>query len=188
MKIIITESQKEQLKQELTNLVNEVGFNEAADNLNLSKIKLAKITNLPIVGDTFHDYNEIVVGDLLGELVDRNEEYKNCTISYFRREDIIEWSCEWTDENDVVEYITNTYATPYWDNSRSTSIDLGSVRVFETQQYYDTVGEYLNDFDCPKEFNNVNELIEWFDNEYKPKVYELIKGQLERFKDAEGYL
>jgi len=183
MKIIITESQKEQLKQELTNLVNEVGFNEAAGNLNLSKIKLAKITDLSIVGDTFHDYNEIVVGDLLGELVDKNEQYKNCTISYFRREGLVEWSCNWVDENDVVEYETTSWATPYWDSKDSTQIDMANVKVHKDQQYYDTTSEFVNEFDCPEEFKNIGELIEWFDNEYKSKVYEFIKLQLEKFKD-----
>jgi rRNA-processing protein FCF1 len=43
--------------------------------------------------------------------------------------------------------------------------------------------EYSTGIHSPSEFKNVDELISWFENEYKPVVYKAIKRHLKEFKE-----
>lgn len=187
MKIIITESQKEELEKEYAEGIRERGFLETADLHSLKKLMLAKLSGLPISGDTFHNKNEIVVGNLLGDLVNLNREYSACTLHY-DFEGIVGWKCNFMDDKNY--YILRVAATPYWDGDNSTPIDMFNVEVTpiyspENRREFDTSGNYYDEFECPESFENASKLVDWFKDEYIPKTYDIIVESYKEFKERE---
>ena len=186
MKIIITETQKEELENEYAEEIRKRGFLETANQLGLKKLMLAKLSGLPIKGDTFHNKNEIVVGNLLGDLVNQNWEYSACTLDY-NRDGIVEWDCNFKDDENY--YILKVWATPYWDGHNSTPIDMFNVEVTpinspENKKEFDTSGDYYHEFKCPESFENASELVDWFKDKYIPRVYRnIVLGMYEEFKE-----
>jgi hypothetical protein len=47
---------------------------------------------------------------------------------------------------------------------------------------YEVGGQYISEFENKSSFENVDDLIDWFENKYKPKTYEIILNQLEQIK------
>jgi len=189
MKIIITESQKEELENEYAEEIRIRGFSETANLYGLKKLMLAKLSGLPIKGDTFHSKNEIVVGDLLEDLVNQNREYKTCELHYSGLEGIVEWNCNFKDDENY--YRLSIAATPYWDGHNNTPIDMFNVEVTpiyspEDKREFDTTGDYYHEFDCPKSFENVDKLMDWFKDKYIPRVYRnIVLGMFLEFKNRE---
>jgi len=150
---------------------------------------LAKLSGLPIKGDTFHNENEIVVSNLLGDLVNLNREYSACTLHYEGMSGIVEWDCRFKDDENY--YRLTIAATPYWDGDNSTPIDMFNVKVTpinspENKKEFDTSGDYYHEFKCPKSFENANELVDWFKDKYIPRVYRnIVLGMYQEFKERE---
>ena len=176
MKIIISEEQFDKYQQKMLEAINKYGFSDAVNMLGINALRLAKLTNIPIKGDTFFKKNEVVVGQLLKDLVNLDDVYNECELDYDYSEGTIAWRCNFDDK-----YYTNTYATPYYTNNDSTPIETIGFMVDEND-YFDING-YLKEMKSPTEFNNVDELISWFENEYKPMVYKTIKIHLKQFKE-----
>jgi hypothetical protein len=71
-----------------------------------------------------------------------------------------------------------------------TPIDTDEFEVIkdgESEDYGGMSNEYSTVIDSPTKFNNVDELISWFENEYKPVVYKAIKRHLKQFKEEYKY-
>jgi hypothetical protein len=188
MKIIITESQKEELENEYAEGIRKRGFLETADLHSLKKLMLAKLSGLPIKGDTFHNENEITVGNLLRDLVNRNREYETCTLHYEGMSGIVEWDCKFMDDENY--YRLTIAATPYWDGHNTTPIDMFNVEVTpinspEDKREFDTTIDYFNEFECPESFENASKLVDWFKDEYIPKTYDIIVESYKEFKERE---
>jgi hypothetical protein len=176
MKIIISEEQFDKHKQKMLDSVNKFGFLETVDMLGINRMRLAQIINFPIKGDTFFKHNEIMVGQLLKDLVELDDVYNGCELDYIDGEGTIAWRCNFDNK-----YYTNTYATPYYTNNDSTPIETIGFMVDEND-YFDIDG-YIKKMESPTEFKNIDELIRWFENEYKPTVYKTIKIHLKFFKE-----
>lgn len=189
MKIVITENQMDKFAQKLRMGIEKHGFTDTARMTGMNKLKLAELSGLPIKGDTFHSENEIVVGDLLRDLVNQNREYKTCELHYSGLEGIVEWNCNFKDDENY--YRLTIAATPYWDGLNVTPMDMFNVEVTpiyspEDKKEFETFGDYLHEFDCPKSFENANELMDWFKDEYIPRVYRnIVLGMYLEFKNWE---
>jgi len=189
MKIVITENQMDKFAQKLRMGIEKHGFTDTAKMTGMNKLKLAELSGLPIKGDTFHSKNEIVVGDLLRDLVNQNREYKTCNLHYSGREGIVEWNCNFKDDENY--YRLSIAATPYWDGHNNTPIDMFNVEVTpiyspEDKREFDTTGDYNHGFDCPESFKNANELMDWFKDKYIPRVYRnIVLGMFLKFKNRE---
>ena len=188
MKIVITENQMDKFIQKLRMGIEKHGFNDTAKMTGFNKLKLAELSGLPIKGDTFHNENEITVGNLLRDLVNQNREYETCTLHYEGMSGIVEWNCNFMDDENY--YRLTIAATPYWDGHNTTPIDMFNVEVTpinspEDKREFDTTSDYLNEFDSPKSFENASELMDWFKDEYIPKTYDIIVKSLEDFKERE---
>jgi superfamily I DNA/RNA helicase len=184
MKIIISESQKNKVKEALLELINKYGFDNTAESQGMSKLKLAKMLELEI--DVFNAEDNIpVVENFLTELIDLNDEYQNCKLSYQSHFGYLEWECNFV-ENDKV-YQTTTWATPFYDGQYSTQVDSNSAEVYMLEDgtkldEYEVDGQYISEFENKSSFENVDDLIDWFENKYKPETYEIILNQLEQIK------
>ena len=183
MKIIITENQMDKFIQKMKMSIKKYGFVDTAKMIGIDKLKLAKLSDLPIKGDTFHSENEIVVGDLLRDLVNQNKEYKNCTLHYSGLEGVVLWDCNFMDEENY--YRLSVYSTPYWDGQNSTTIDIFDIEVTpinspDDKKEFDTSGDF-SEIDSPELFENMTELVDWFEETYLPKTYEIIEKRLDDF-------
>ena len=187
MKIIITEDQMDKFIQKMKNTIEKYGFLNTVKMIGIDKLKLAKLTELPVKGDTFQASNEIVVGDLLGDIVKESPNYKTCELDFDRFSKSVRWDCKLKDEDNY--YNISVYATPYWVSDKITPVELIYAEVTpinspEDKNEYDGLS-YYNQFDCPSSYNNVNELIDWFENTYKPQTYSEIVDLVKRFKSRE---
>ena len=184
MKVIISEEQFDKHRQKMLDAVNKFGFLETVNMLGLSRMRLAQIINFPIKGDTFFKHNEIVVGQLLKDLVELDDVYNECDLFYDTMSRTISWSCNFNDGNQIIN--TLTYATPYYNDNDMTPVETNEFVVMkdgETEDYGSMSNSYWTSILSPIEFNNVDELISWFENEYKPVTYRAIKRHLKQFKE-----
>jgi hypothetical protein len=171
--------------EELRKLVNEYGFYDIAESQGMSKLKLAKMVDLPIKSHSNND-NEIFVRQLLKELVEIDDVYNECDLIYNSFSGTINWSCRFDDGNQIIN--TLTYATPYFneDDTGRTPIETDEFEVIkddEKEEYGTMSGIYFNTIHSPSEFKNVDKLIHWFENDYKLDVYKTIKTHLKDFKE-----
>ena len=188
MKIIITEEQFNKYQQKMLDSVNKYGFLETANMLGINRMRLAQLTNIPIKGDTFFKKNEVVVGQLLKDLVNLDDVYNECDLIYDSMSRTIHWNCTFNDGEQIIN--TLTYATPYYDDNNMTPVDTDEFEVIkdgESEDYGGMSNEYSTGIHSPSEFKNVDELISWFENEYKPVVYKAIKRHLKEFKEEYNY-
>jgi len=188
MKIIITEEQFDKYQQKMIDAVNKFGFLETAEMLGINRMRLAQLTNIPIKGDTFFKKNEIVVGQLLKDLVDLDDVYNECDLIYDSMSRSIHWVCRFDDGEQIIK--TLTYATPYYNDNDMTPVETNEFEVIkdeEKEEYGSMSNDYWTSILSPTEFNNIDELISWFENEYKPITYRAIKRHLKQFKEEYNY-
>ena len=184
MKIIITEEQFDKYQQKMIDAVNKFGFLETANMLGLSRMRLAQLTNIPIKGDTFFKKNEVVVGQLLKDLVNLDDVYNECDLIYDTMSRSIHWVCRFDDGNQIIK--TLTYSSPYWESNDMTPVETDEFEVIkdgEKEEYGRMSNNYLGTINSPTMFENAGELINWFEDEYKPLTYMTIKRHLKQFKE-----
>lgn len=184
MRIIITEEQFDKYQQKMIDAVNKFGFLETVDMLGINRLRLAQLTNIPIKGDTFFKKNEVVVGQLLKDLVNLDDVYNECDLIYDSMSRSIHWVCRFDEPNQIIK--TLTYATPYYNDNDMTPVETNEFEVIkdgESEEYGSMSNDYWTSILSPTEFNNVDELISWFENEYKPVTYRAIKRHLKQFKE-----
>jgi len=113
-----------------------------------------------------------------------DNDYKGCKLEYNKREVLITWYCKFEDGDK--SYATTTYSTPYYYDNDSTPVDTLELvykdgeLIKGRESYY----EYSDKFKSPTEFENVDKLIDWFDNVYKTETYKTIKEHIKKFKKA----
>ena len=185
MKIIITESQKNKLREGLLELINEYGFESVAESQGMSKLRLAKMVDLPIYSESNND-NEVIVRQLLKDLVEIDDVYNECGLSYDSFSGTINWVCSFDEGNKTI--FSLTYATPYYGDSESFMTPVSTdeftvVKDGETEEYGSMSNDYWTSIHSPSEFKNVDKLIHWFENDYKLGIYKTIKTHIKDFKE-----
>jgi len=183
MKIIITENQMnefDEYKKKLIKAIERHGFDSVMKMTSLDKLTLLKLTSMPIKGYTDSNYKDgLSVKNLMKDLIDENEDYRECILDYSSWDGSVQWICDFNrgDKTDV--YFS--YATPYWEDDK-TIIQSNKIMVYKDGVMFNDYEDdsYITTFDNPEKFNNVNKLIDWFENTYKPKTYEII---LEDFRN-----
>ena len=170
MKVIISEEQLDKMKSKLMGLVNKEGFDEAAKILGISKLKLFKLVDFGI--------EDLGVDNMFPIIVEENNVYKGCeiTIDYYEDGYGVYWVYEI--DNGRIKLNVVCMATPEFDK--------GKVAVDNAHSYTEGVGSYNNtidykvrmsSYDIPSNFGSIDEMMNWYNTEYLPKTYEIIKGQ-----------
>jgi len=182
MKILVTESQLKGHTDKLKELINRLGFEEVVKMTGLSKLKLAQLVSTPI--DVYSAEDDIPNFDFfLDELVKNNENYKNCELVYDYSTSNLDWICDFEDGNNI--NVMFTRATPYYDALYETSVEPNYVIVYtdgEGNEYDIPSGDYIESFENPNYFRNADEMIDWFESVYKPKVYRIIYEKYKEIK------
>jgi hypothetical protein len=173
MKIIISEEQLDKMKSKLTTLVNKVGFDEAANMLGISELKLFKLVDFGI--------NELGVYNLFTIIVEENNVYKECEINidYFEEGYGVHWLYEV--DIDGGKLFVVSMALPefdkgkvYVDNSHSF---VEGVDIFGNGHNGIEYNVKMSDYNIPTDFDSIDDMMNWYKNEYLPKTYEIIKEQ-----------
>ena len=173
MKIIITESQFDKHLELIKKTVDRHGFHDAVRILG-NGLKLAKIMNMPIEGGGFINKNDVQVSDLFRDLVSKYGEYRNCKLSYDFDEMIIKWDVML--ETEDWDFAVIAHSTPYYNDIDFTRVDLSTISVFHDndENRFDVRGQYRERFKSPLSFKNVDELIDWWNDDYLPATYDTI--------------
>lgn len=174
MKVIITEEQLDKMKSKLMGLVNKEGFDEAAKTLGISKLKLFKLVDFGI--------NDLGIDNMFPIIVEENNVYKGCeiTVDYFE----VGYGVYWVYEEDIDggKLFVVSMAKPEFDKGKvyvenSHSFVEGGIIGFRN---YNNGIEYnvkTISYSIPTDFGSIDEMMNWYNNEYLPKTYEIIKGQ-----------
>ncbi len=174
MKVIIREEQLNRMKSKLMGLVNKEGFDEAAKILGISKLKLFKLVDFGI--------EDLGVDDMFPIIAEENNVYKGCeiTVDYFEDGYGVYWVYE--EDIDGGKLFVVSMAKPEFDKGKvyvenSHSFVEGGIINFRG---YNNGIEYnvkTISYSIPSNFGSIDEMMNWYNNEYLPKTYEIIKGQ-----------
>jgi hypothetical protein len=111
-------------------------------------------------------------------LVNRNNVYNNCKINYESGFiSVISWECNFNFDNK--DYIVFGYSTPYEDGSYETTVEIGKITIDGDTENFFT--ELEDTFKNPQYFSNIKELVDWFENTYKPKTYEIFVKLFDKY-------
>jgi hypothetical protein len=167
MKYIINENKLSNL---LGNMLHDYGLSKTLDMTGLSIFSLFdKLDGYIINSDLsyelllhiFKDY------DILTKKVGPFE-------LYYDYDGVLNWDYNNKEKNELFTAL----CTPYWDGNSFTPIDAN---------YYSIDGVSLEDnyefiFNCPDYFRSLDELIDWYQNEYIPRVFDKCQFFLNEFR------
>ena len=170
MKVIISENQLKKNPKAIKALVDEVGLDVAADMLGMSKLKVFLVLG--------YDISFLDIDDWFTLMVEDNNLYEGSeiTVDYFEDGYGVYWVYEI--DNGRIKLNVVCMATPEFDK--------GKVAVDNAHSYTEGVGSYNNtidykvrmsSYDIPSNFGSIDEMMNWYNTEYLPKTYEIIKGQ-----------
>ena len=176
MKVIISENQLDKMKSKLSTLIEKEGLEGAAKMLGVSEIKLLSMIDYDISGMKLYDLFPI--------LVDIQKEYEGCEIWVDWYEDN-KYGVYWVYKEQIGNYEINcaTMIFPefnngkiYVENSHCLIDDNLEISDIEFNNKIDYDVETIN-YDIPTEFESWGELVKWYNTEYLPNTYDIIKGQ-----------
>lgn len=97
----------------------------------------------------------------------------------------------WTGEIPINEnsYLNlYVFATPYWDGENVLPIELDSFTIYakENKSYTDSAdGQVNRSVDIPSHFDTIDELLLWYEESYRPTVYNIIMEDfVDEIKDS----
>jgi len=163
------------VKDKILKLIDEVGLWDTKRILGVSLTQLIKFAGLKI----HHGLaNEVIIDNISnGNLP---TEYKEFKISR-NFDGVVYWQGKFYGQHflpNVVETIW-VMATPFWDGMKTTPVETDWYSLVDTSN--DTLideiqggGDYFKELKGVDSFDNVDELINWYNEVYLPSVYELI--------------
>jgi hypothetical protein len=165
-------------KKILTNLINDVGLKQTSEMVGISLFELVKYTNCYI--DT--EMADLIIGEIIRNRI-LPKIYENCELYYDTFSGTLEWECKW----DGSDEYTYTYATPFWDGQDGIPVETNSysIKIGGSNLTLDDIDNDLKfNFISWKQngFENIDSYIEWFENFYLPKVYDIIMNHLDNYR------
>jgi hypothetical protein len=177
----------EKLEIVLQKLIDKEGFNDAKSLLGLTTIDLIQKSNCRIDLTMAND----IIRDLF-ELGSIPRRYKNCELSYNSFSGVIDWVCDWSDENYKGYSFeeTNTMATLFWEGKNGIPVDTELYRAVDSNnegillsdENFTTSDVNYTFIEWDKEFNNLASYDMWIRRFYLPKVHSVIKKHLDYYR------
>jgi hypothetical protein len=171
--------------EKLKKLVDEHGLNYVSKLLGISKLKLARLSDM-VIGDADIAYDIINLLFYDGELIkDFEHDGFNVVIGYDGLEGTVTWVIEskttYYSEDDETEIIT-CYATPFWEGESNIPIDVTSYTIVDDN--HDVIfeiegeiqGDYYKNITIGSVYKNVDTLIEWYEEKYIPIVFNTVRN------------
>jgi len=172
--------------EKLRKLVDEHGLTYTSKLLGISKLKLARLSDM-VIGDAETAYHIINLLLYDGELIkDFEHDGFNVVIGYDGYEGTVTWVVEskttyYSEDDDETEIIT-CYATPFWDGEPIIPIEVSSYTIVDDNHdvIFEIGGETQSDFykniTIGSVYKNVDALIEWYEEKYIPIVFNTIRN------------
>lgn len=155
------------IKNSLNELINKFGINQTSKILGISQFEIVKKSGIKL--NTDNSYLMIM------ELFDNNQIpkiYKEFELEIDKFVGTIIWKGEL--KNELLETIV-VYATPFWDGDPLIPIDVENYTITtndETWEYEQP--DVFKTIKTKNEFENIDELIVWYNDIYLPTVYNVI--------------
>ena len=155
--------------------IKDHGLAKTAKMMGMSKIDLINLIKVPIDGETA---NELIYGYIKsGKLTNEYGKFKlnagfNGVITWFAKLETGYFPPNITERVYVM-------ATPFWDGSGNTPIDLDEVILYENgNKILEVHGDDHLELDHQSEFKDIDELLTWYNEFYLPNVYDIIMNNL----------
>ena len=155
--------------KKIQELIEQHGLTDASKITGLPRYELVRITDYPI--------NHEIANMLLWDLKYDNllpTVYKNCEISIDSFDGVFYWEYKGPDDEKML-----TMATPFWDGNNITPVESTEYKI---NGFTIDEGFYI-ELKSRIEFDSIEDLLTWYKHFYLPKVYNLILGNLERFRN-----
>lgn len=173
--------------EKLRRIVDEHGLNYASKLLGISKLKLARLSEM-VIGDADIAYDIINLLFYDGELIKYFEhDGFNVVIGYDGLEGTVTWVIEskttYYSEDEETEIIT-CYATPFWDGESNIPIEVSSYTIVDDNHDVifeigeETRADFYKNITIGSVYKNVDALVEWYEKKYIPIVFNTIRNLL----------
>ena len=149
-----------------------------------SKLMGLSMTNLVEMSDIF--INSEIANELLIENIEKGKlrkKYKEFTI-----ETSLDGVVYWEAKTNTGHFLPgmrediSAMATPFWDGADYTPVEINWFTLFNEDSEIiaeeDATGEYYKELIGRSDFKNTNELFQWYNKVYLPKVYNIIMNWL----------
>lgn len=155
--------------KKIQELIEQHGLTDASKITGLPRYELVRITDYPIN----HEIANILLWDLKYDNL-LPTVYKNCEISIDSFDGVFYWYYKGVNDEKML-----TMATPFWDGNNITPVESTEYKI---NGFTIDEGFYI-ELKSRIEFDSIEDLLTWYKHFYLPKVYNLILGNLERFRN-----
>ena len=163
------------LRNLLSNLLNNDGLHKTMTITGLNVFELFdKIEPFVINSNLSYDLIEHIFRTYDDELT---KEVGNYTLE-LNFDGVMEWNYK----NEKTKETMYALCTPYWDGDAMTPIDCEYYTNENSEINKDDDDEFYTSFKCPEEFNSIYGLMDWYENEYIPTVYNRLNFFLKVFR------
>jgi len=184
MKYLITESQKSNLSKHIISSFKSDGFLRTFEKFNMTMPVLVKI-----LGDTkLPKFSCDDLGDICGKLIVENViKRKYVTDDYIiniDQDDFIS-ATFFSVEKINRESTLSGYATPFWDGNCFLPIDLDYYMYIDDdgeQTDEEISGEHFQRILTAKDFNTLQDIINWMKNDYFKIIIDFCKPIFEKYE------
>ena len=166
------------LKKSVEKYISEFGLKQTAKMMGISLTKLVEISEHPIDSETAY---ELLIDNLKNKKLPK--EYRNFKI-YPSLDGIVYWEMRRDSKHflpGMSEHIS-AVATPFWDGNPWTPVDIDGFVLFDEDNNVisetEPGGVYYIQLKHQTSFDTVDELFEWYEEYYLPKVYSTIMRDL----------
>lgn len=155
--------------KKIQELIEQHGLTDASKITGLPRYELVRITDYPIN----HEIANILLWDLKYDNL-LPTVYKNCEISIDSFDGVFYWYYKGANDEKML-----TMATPFWDGNNITPVESTEYKI---NGFTIDEGFYI-ELKSRIKFDSIEDLLTWYKHFYLPKVYNLILGNLERFRN-----
>lgn len=168
--------EESRLKKSVKAYIEEYGIKDAAELMGKTLTEVVRIADIPINNKMAYD---LIIENFKNHNLPR--EYKDVTASFnrivYEFNGILEWQIEFKRENGLTEGLI-AFATPFWDGTDVTPVELNYYVLYDdngkTIEEISGEGDFYEGYKSKNEFENIEELFEWYNEEYLPNVYSII--------------
>jgi hypothetical protein len=176
MKSIIRKVLREEIsdrRKEFTDHIHQLGgIYKASKLMGVSIAKLVDLSGMQIDSEVAYE----ILYDKISK--DGWIQYKNFSI--YAEDGLIGWE-RVIDKDNYAEGV-NVYATPFNDGMKGIPIEIDFYQILDKNDnsvfQIDGDGDYYENIYYAPDFENSKDVIDWFENFYLPKVYDIVMDKL----------
>ena len=175
---------KESESDFFVNMIKTYGLEKVVNLLGINLNDLVKLSKIEITPEIMHD---LIIDGVSKKLLPTK--YKGFSIDVDSMSGVIDWSRKFSvklESGLYVDVVVYALATPFWNGEMVIPVELDyiSLKRFNDEDnhvlYNDDIEDNIKRINIKESIKTVDELYDWYKNQYLPKIYSIIKNKTER--------